>query len=69
MASKQTLKLFDIKNKLISTYIRFAHFVRYSILMRKKETVIIGNANDPIICSLVDKLSKHKITIIEEADA
>lgn len=68
MASKQRLKLFDLKNKLISSYIGLAHFVRYSILMRKKETVIIGNASDPIVCLLVDKLSpQHKITIIEEA--
>lgn len=67
MASKQTLKLFDFKNKLISTYIRFAHFVRYSILMRKKEIVIIGNTDDPIISNLIEKLApNNKLTIIEE---
>lgn len=67
MASKQSLKLFDIKNKIISTYVRFAHFVRYSILMRQKEMLVIGNSSDPVISELVAKMSgKFKITIIEE---
>lgn len=49
MASKQSLKLFDIKNKLINLALKMNDFFTYSLLRRKKEVLIIGDTNHPVV--------------------
>ena len=53
MASKQGLKLFDIKNKLISVYIRLTDVLKYDLLRQQKELLIVGDGQHPLLKSIV----------------
>jgi len=52
MASKRTLKLIDTKNLLISWSLKMSDFIKHTILMQKKEILIIGNDTSPFALRL-----------------
>jgi hypothetical protein len=43
MASKQPIKLFDLKKMVEKTWLKTRHFVKYTLLMQKKNILIIGD--------------------------
>lgn len=67
MASKQTVKLFDLKKKFISSALKLHDLLLYGLLRRKKEALIIGNASDPVINRILKTLSSRcNITLIDD---
>lgn len=56
MASKQPLKLIDIKGKAIKLSLQLASFLKYSVFRQKKNILIIGEANSPILQQLNNSL-------------
>ena len=58
MASKQSLKLFDIKNKLIGMSLRTADFLRHSLLRTNREMLIVGDLTNPVVDKIREKVSQ-----------
>ena len=68
MASKQSLKLFDIQNKLLSTYLKTVDWVKHDVLRLKRQVLIIGNGTDPLINSITSRLSSRcNVTLLDDA--
>jgi hypothetical protein len=48
MASKQPLKLFDVKNRLYNAFLRLQTFVWHTVLRNKRSVIIIGGADTAV---------------------
>jgi hypothetical protein len=61
MASKQPLKLFDVKKKLYNAFLKVESFMWHSVLRNKRKVVIIGEADTPVFKRMHEKLNKNWI--------
>lgn len=59
MASKQPLKLFDVKKKMYRAFLAVESFIKHSVFRRKRNVIIIGEADTPILRNICEKLQKY----------
>lgn len=66
MASKQSLKLFDVAFRLQGVYLRTVDWFWYGLFRVRKEIAIIGSRDDSVVQSLKNKVAGCNVTIIED---
>ncbi len=64
MASKQPLKLFDLKLMGLKAWLKTKYFVKYTLLMQKKNMLIIGDDKSDFYQNFSQKLSGWSIQTI-----
>ena len=64
MASKQSLKLIDIKGRLRGLALKLEDFIRHTILLKKRELLIIGEKDHPVVEQLVKTMPKSWVVTV-----
>jgi len=64
MASKQPLKIFDLKKGLYKMWLNSGKFVKHTLLRNKKQVCIVGEEDTPF-CNLLKEKMKDRWEIVQ----